>query len=386
MAVVLLVGAGLLMRSFIEIASVHIGIETSGVQTFNLSLPQTKYPTPASRAAFLQTLRERLAAHPGVEAAGAIFGMPLTGFNYVISMSTLDGRQITDNDEQMRRSLQIRIVTPEYFRAMGIPIRRGRAIEAGDHQSAPAVVVVNETAARLLWPDADPIGHDFTLGTRMGQGGINAGGVVVGLAGDVHDSGPAQPVRPAVYLSHAQFPVSFFTVVLKARGEPSALVAPSRQLLAQLDAELPMFQVRTADQLAVNVVAQPRLYLMLLGLFAAAAVLLSAIGIYGVLAHSVTARTREIGIRLALGAPRGQVIATVVAQAGGLAVAGLGIGLLGAAAAGRLIRGQLYGVSPIDALTYLSVAGALAVVALLASWLPARRAASVDPIAALRSE
>jgi putative ABC transport system permease protein len=125
---------------------------------------------------------------------------------------------------------------------------------------------------------------------------------------------------------------------------------------------------------------------MLLGLFAAAAVLLSAIGIYGVLAHSVTARTREIGIRLALGAPRGQVIATVVAQAGGLAVAGLGIGLLGAAAAGRLIRGQLYGVSPIDALTYLSVAGALAVVALLASWLPARRAASVDPIAALRSE
>jgi putative ABC transport system permease protein len=386
MAVVLLVGAGLLMRSFARIASVDLGFTTSSVQTFNISLPQTKYPTPASRAAFLEALQERLAGQPNVETAAAIFGMPLTGFNYIISMSTLDGRRITDDDEQTRRSLEVRIVTPGYFRAMGIPIRRGRAIENRDRLGAPPVVLVNETAARALWPDTDPLGHEFTLGTRMGQGGLDAGGTVVGVAGDVRDFGPTRPVRPAVYLSHAQFPVGFFTVVLKARRDPSALVAPSRALVAALDPELPMYQVRTADQLAANVVAQPRLYLTLLGLFAAAAVLLAAIGIYGVLAHSVSARTREIGIRLALGAPRAQVVGIVVAQAGALAVAGLMLGLLIAAGAGRFIRGQLFGVSPIDALTYVSVAGGLAVVALVACWLPARRAARVDPMAALRNE
>ena len=386
MAVVLLVGAGLLMRSFIGMASVDLGVSTVGVQTFNLSLPQPNYPTPASRAAFADTLLQRLGAQPGVAAAGAIFGMPLTDFNYVISMSTIDGRRITDDDEQMRRSLQVRVVTPGYFRAMGIPIRRGRAIGAGDTQGAPPAVLVNETAARALWPDADPLGHEFTLGTRMSQGGAAAGGTVVGVAADVRDFGPTRPARPAVYLSHAQFPVSFFTVVMKTSGEPSALIAPSRTIVAELDAALPMFQVRTVDQLAANVVAQPRLYLMLLGLFAAAAVLLAAIGIYGVLAHSVTARTREIGIRLALGAPRGQVVGMVVAQASVLALAGLAVGLLLAAGAGRFIRGQLFGVSPIDTVTYASVAAALALVALAASWRPARRAASVDPITALRSD
>ncbi len=386
LAVVLLVGAGLLMRSFVRLAAVDLGFKTDRVQAFNVSLPTPGYPTPASRAAFMETLMAQLGARPQVEAAGAVFGLPLTDFGYVISMSTLDGRQITDSDEQNKRSLQVRIVTPEYFHAMGIPLRRGRAIEAGDRLGAPAAILVNETAAERLWPGADPLGHNFTLGTRMGQGGERAGGTVVGVVGDARDFGPARPVRPTVFLSHSQFPMSFFSVTVKSRPDAPAVVEMARGIVAAIDANLPIFQVRTMDQLASNVVAQPRLYLMLIGLFAAAAVLLAAIGIYGVLAHNVSQRTREIGIRLALGAPRGQVVRRVVVQASALACAGLVLGLVLAAATGRYIQGLLFGVQPIDSLTYLAVAAGLLLTALVASWLPARRAARVDPIVALRAD
>ncbi len=386
LAVVLLVGAGLLMRSFLRMAAVDLGFTTDRVQKVDVSLPTPAYPTPASRAAFMEALLAQLGAQPQVEAAGAVFGLPLTDFGYGISMSSLDGRPITDVDEQNKRSLQVRIVTPDYFRAMGIPIRRGRALQGGDRLGAPLAILVNETAAERLWPGADPIGHTFTLGTRMEQGGERAGGTVVGVAGDVRDFGPARPIRPTVYLSHSQFPMGFFSVVLKARRDAPSLVEPARAIVAGMDANLPIFRVRTLDQLASNVVAQPRLYLMLLGLFAAAAVLLAAIGIYGVLAHSVSQRTREIGIRLALGAPRGQVVGRVVLQASLLACAGLVLGLGLAAGTGRFIQRLLFGVQPVDILTYIAVAAGVLVTALVASWLPARRAARVDPIVALRAD
>jgi predicted permease len=329
---------------------------------------------------------ERLRTQPDVEAAAAIFGMPLTNFNYVISMSTIDSQRITDDAEQNRRSLEVRVVTPEYFRAMGIPVRRGRALTAADRLGVDPSVLVNETAARLLWPGADPIGHAFTLGTRMGQGGLPAGGTVVGVAGDVYDFGPQRRVRPAVYLSHAQFPVSFMTVVIKARRDAGAVVKPARAELDEIDPNLPMFQMRSAEQLAANAVAQPRLYLLLMGMFASAAVLLAAIGIYGVLAHTVSQRTREIGIRLALGASRALVVRQIVGQAGRLAAIGLAIGILLSMATGRFIRELLFGIEPVDVVTYALVAVGLGVIAVAASLLPARRASRVDPIVALRSE
>ena len=384
MAVVLLVGAGLLMRSFIGMTSVELGFSADRVQTFNLSLPQPKYPTPVSRAAFAEALMSRLAGLPQTESAGVIFGLPLTNFAYTISMSTIDGRKIDNDEEQTQKSLQVRIVTPDYFKAMGIPIRRGRGIQDSDRLGGEYSVVINETAAARLWPDQDPLGHQFTLGTRMGQGGASAGGTVVGVAGDVHDFGPVPKVRPTVYMSHAQFPVSFFSVVIKTRGEPSTAIEPARAIVAAMDPDLPMFQVRTMERLAGASVAQPRLYLLLLAMFAAAAMLLSAIGIYGVLSHTVSQRTREIGIRLALGAARGQVVRSVVGHATLLALSGLGVGLLIAAATGRFIQGLLFGVQPIDTLTYVSVASSLALVALIASWIPARRASRVDPVVALR--
>ena len=253
-------------------------------------------------------------------------------------MSTLDGRRLND-DEQDARSLQIRVVTPDYFRSMAIPIVRGRALTAADRAGAAPAVVVNETAAARIWPNENPLGHEFTLGTRLGQGEASAGGTVVGVARDVHDFGPAQAVRPTVYLAHAQFPMGFVTITVRTHGEPSALAEPLRSVLGELDPDVPMFRVRTMEQIAGDAVAQPRVYVLLLGMFAGTAVLLAALGIYGVLMHAVTQRTREIGIRLALGAGRGQVVRMVVWHASVLAGVGLAIGLALAFGASRLISG-----------------------------------------------
>jgi predicted permease len=384
LAVVLLVGAGLLMRSFFRLTSVDLGFDARRVQTFNVSMPDVAYQQPAERAEFVSTLISELARRPDVEAAGAIFGLPLTNFRYVISMSTLDGRTL-DDDEQMRRSLQVRVITPDYFRTLGIEVVQGRQLTENDRLGAPLSIVINETAAARLWPGKSPLGHQFTLGTRLGQGGVNAGGTVVGVVRDVHDYGPAVAVRPAVYLSHAQFPVSFVTVTVRGRNG-IVPIEPVRALVAQQDPHLPIYRVRTMEQLQSDAVAQPRVYLTLLGLFAIAAVILASIGIYGVLMHAVAQRTREIGIRLALGAGRAEVVSMVVRQAASLALAGLVIGLGLAGLASGTLRTVLFGVQPTDVATYAAVAVGLFAVALLASYLPARRASRIDPVTALRYE
>jgi predicted permease len=385
LAVVLLVGAGLLMRSFLRMASVELGVVTDRVQTFSISLPEARYATPSARATFVQTMTERLATQPQVETAAAVFGLPLTNFGYGITVSTVDGRRLSDA-EQDARTLQVRIVTPDYFRALGIAVERGRAFTDADRLGAPSVTILNQSAARRLWPESDPMGRHFTLGTRMGQGGESAGGTVVGVVADVREWGPARPTRPTVFLAHAQFPIDFVSVVMKSRGQADATIEPARALLRELDPNLPPFRIRSMDQFAANAVARPRLYLLLIAMFAAAAMLLAAVGIYGVLMHAVTQRTREIGIRLALGARRAEVVGMVVRQAAVLAATGLTIGLLLALGSGRYVRSLLFEVETTDRLTYLAVAGLLLCVALVASYLPARRAARIDPIRAMRFE
>jgi predicted permease len=385
LAVVLLVGAGLLMRSFLQLASVELGFDTARVQTFSLTLPEAQYATPPARAAFVDTLVEQLAARPEVEAAAAVFGLPLTNFGYGITTSTIDGRRLTD-DEQDARSLQIRVVTPDYFRALAIPIVRGRTFTPADRLGAESVAIVNQAAAALLWPDADPLGHHFTVGTRLGQNGVNVGGTVIGLVPDLREWGPARPLRPTIFVAHAQFPMDFVSIVMKSRSDAAATIAPARAILAGLDPNLPMFRVRSMDQFAANVVARPRLYLLLLGLFAAVAVLLAAIGIYGVLMHAVAQRTREIGIRLALGARRSEVVRMVVRQAALLAVAGLAAGLALALGTARYIQALLFRVQPNDTVTYVMVTAGLLAIAVVASYLPARRASRIDPMRALRYE
>ncbi len=384
LSVVLLVAAGLLMRSFLGLTAVDLGFDASRVQTFNLSLPSTGYATPAARASRVEALVSEVATRPDVEAAAAIFGLPLSNFGYTISTSTIDGRTL-DDDEQMRRMMQVRVVTPDYFRVMGIPLHEGRPFGPTDGGGTPPVIIVNWTAARILWPDQPPLGRSMTLGTRLGQDGVPAGGTVVGVVGDVRERGPGAPLRPSVYLAHAQFPVGFVSVTVKTRGAPTQLIDPLRRLVASQDASLPLFQIRTMEQLAAEAVAQPRLFLVLLGIFAAAAVLLAAIGIYGVIAHAVSQRTREIGLRIALGAGRGDVLRMVIGQTMSLAALGLALGFLLGAGAGRLMRGLLFGVPPFDPMTFAAAGAGFVVVALLASAYPAIRAARVDPADALRA-
>ena len=384
LAVVLLVGAGLLARSFDRLRAVDLGFATDGIQTFTISLPEARYAQPEQRAAFVNRLVEGLAGRPDVEAAAAIFGLPLSNFRYTISTSTIDGRRLTD-EEQTRHSLQVRVVTPDVFAAMTIPLTRGRAFSTGDVRGTEPVVILSESAAARLWPDGDPIGRHLELGTTLGQG-LRAGGVVVGLAADVHSLGPSVPIRPTIYLAHAQFPVSTVSVVLRTSGEAAALIAPAASALRDLDPDVPMFRVRSMEQLVAASVAEPRLYTVLIACFATTALLLAAIGLYGVLSFAVGQRTREIGIRMALGAGRGHVLRMVMWQAARLASIGIIAGLAVAAVASRALRAQLFEVTPTDLATYLIVSGALLAVSLLASSLPAIRAARVDPLRAIRHD
>ncbi len=386
LAVILLVGAGLLTKSFSKLLQVDLGFNVAGVQTFSLTLPETRYQTPPQRAAFIESFLSKIAAHPNVQSAGAIFGLPLTNFGYGISVSIRDGVTLPDA-EQDRLSVQVRVVTPDYFRAMGIRLTRGRSFEPSDRLGTQTVAIVNESAAKRLWPDQDPLGHQVGLGTRMGQDGERAGGTIVGIAADSRDRGPAFAPPPTLYIPRAQFPVDSLAIVAKsAQGEPSALIEPLRAALRDLDPDVPMFRVRSMEQIASSAVAQPRLNTILIGAFAGSAMLLAAIGLYGVLSYAVGQRTREIGIRLALGANRGEVLRMVMSQATKLAVAGVVAGLGAALLATRVLQAQLFEVTSTDAATYVLVAAALLLVSLIASWVPARRAARTNPIAALRHD
>jgi len=383
LAVILLIGAGLLVRSFSRLLAVDPGFAIDHIQTFTITLPGTRYISPPQRASFVEDLVSRIGQRPDVVAAGAAFGLPFEGFDYGISTRTVDGRQLTD-DEHDRLTFEVRLVTPDYFRLMGMSLLRGRGVMATDRLGTEHVAILSESAAKMMWPDRDPLGHHFTLGTRMGQGGVNAGGTVVGIARDIHDLQPGRPPRPTVYLPYAQFPVDYVAIAVRARGEPSRLIEPMRKLLADLDSNIPMFQVRTMEQLGAEALSKPRLYTMLLSAFAIVAVFLSALGLYGMLTHLVSQRTREIAVRIALGAERRAVVGLVVGRAGWLAACGVAIGCAVAVMASRFLRGMLFSVSATDAPTYACVAVGAFAIAILASWLPARRAARIQPVTALR--
>lgn len=385
LSVLLLVGAGLLIKSFVRLEQVPLGFEPRGVLTFGLSLPQARYPRPSDAATFYESLIFELDSLPDVAAAGATSIVPLGGDDFEISVMSLDGAPIPDSDQ---RSPQIRLVTPDAFRALGIRLVRGRSFGSADRGGQPRVAIVNERAARMLWPSADALGHRLEIGTKFGLGGERGGGEVVGIVADVHDEALGVPPQPTIYLSHAQFPVSDLSIVLRARDgvDPLRLVPVVRSVVNRLDAQLPLSNVESMTDLASDSVAQPRFVTLLLASFAFIALVLAVVGVYGVMTYLVGQRTREFGIRIALGASRRAVVASTLARVIRPLVFGLGAGVVAALALTRTMERLLFDVRPNDPLTLISVPLVLAAVALVAAYVPARRARNVDPVIALRSD
>jgi putative ABC transport system permease protein len=382
LAVMLLVGAGLLLRSYQRLNAVDPGFAADHVLTFSVALPEAKYPTHVAVRQFIAGLVDQLNTTPGVESAAAVFGLPLADDFSASSSFTKPG----ETDSANSPSLGMRIITADYFTTLKIPLRSGRFFDARDDDAGNEVVIINQEAARRYWPDQNPIGQQLHLGVRLTRGVRSGQKTIVGVVGDVKYGGLDGSTPPEVYLPHAQHPVDGLTIAVRTTGDPLSFLVQARVALASMDRELPMADIRTMTDIIGRSIAERRFVMLLLVAFASVAVLLAAIGVYGVLAYVVSQRTQEIGVRLAIGAAPADVVRLFVGEGAVLTAVGLACGLVGALAAHRAMTSLLFGVTATDPSTFAAVAGALAFVALGASYVPARRAARVDPMAALRTE
>jgi putative ABC transport system permease protein len=325
----------------------------------------------------------RLESVPGVRAAGAVLSLPLSGRSVILSFE-VGGRAPVPPSQQP--AMQVRVATPEYFQTIGIPLRRGRLFDDRDRQGSTPVVLLTERAVRQFFPNEEPIGKKITLGWGRGPGRPRAGGEVVGIMGDVKDAGLDEPDPPQIYLPYLQWPVQSMSVVVKTAVPAGSIMGAVRREVHAVDPNIPVSNVRTLEQIVSQSISQPRFYMTLLAVFAGVALVLAAIGIFGVLSYAVAQRTREIGIRMALGAQAGSVLGLVVRQAMVLAVSGVAAGMIATWWLSGLLATLLFEVTPRDPVTYAAVAATLAAVALIAAYVPARRATRVDPIVALRAE
>jgi putative ABC transport system permease protein len=380
-AIVLLAGAGLLIRSFVRLAAVDPGFKPDRVLAFDLALPHGSYAEDARQVAFFKTLLANLQSTAGVSAAGATLALPLSGTNIIFSFS-VTGRPPVPVAQQP--TIQVRIASADYFRAVGIPLDRGRFFNDGDRAGSTPVALISESAVREHFPGEDPLGKQIVLGWRRESGLVS--GEVVGVVADVKEAGLAEPDAPQIYLLHEQWPLPFMTVVLKTNVSPLSIADAARSAVHDLDPALPVTNIRTLDQVVSRSIAQPRFYMLLLTAFAAVALILAAVGIFGVLSYAVAQRAREIGIRMALGAGQRSVVVLVVRQAMTLSAAGVLVGLAGTYYLTRALSTLLFATSRVDAAALAGAAGVLLLVALAASYIPARRATRVDPVVALRSE
>jgi putative ABC transport system permease protein len=382
LSLTLLVGAGLLIRSVAKLQGVSPGFDARNVLTFRLALPTVKYPSDTSQILFVDQAMQRLKALPGVRAAGATSVLPFGG-GWSTSSFIIEGLTIPPGQNGPWGDM--RIVTPRYFASMHIPLKLGRGITDQDRQNTLPVVVIDEVFAKKYFENSDPIGKRITFGSRRGQGD-STWITIVGVVGHAaHEGLDAEP-RIQYYFPHAQFGSSGVAVTVNTEGNPLALLAPARNAVHAVDPNLPLANPQTMESLVESSVGQRKLSMILLGLFSGIALLLASIGIYGVMSYSVAQRTRELGIRMALGAARPRVLALVVGQGMTLAVLGVTIGLGASFALTRFLTTQLYGVKPTDPATFVMVAGVLSGVALLATLVPAMRATRVDPVVALRDE
>jgi putative ABC transport system permease protein len=376
LAVVLVTGAMLVVQSFWRLRGVDPGFRPERLVTARVDPLPAKVGDDARARAFYQGVLERAAQAPGVEAAGASSQLPVRGASGKMAFRV-------DGAEQDPGNLPMgfyEVVTPDYLRTMGVSLKRGRGFTGADRDGAPPVALVNEAMARRFWPGQDPVGK------RVGYPWPSDWMTVVGVVADVANDGLGKTPEPAIYRPFAQAPAQSMRVAVRGAADPAVLTAGLRAAVAGVDPDAPLSEVQTMEARVSASVAQPRFTAVLLLSFALVALALGAVGVYGVIAYAVSRRTREIGVRMALGAHGGDVLRMVVRQGAVLAAAGIAVGLVGAFAATRALRGMLYGIAPLDPATFVAVPLALAAVALLASYLPARRAARVDPMVALRSE
>jgi putative ABC transport system permease protein len=377
LALVLLSGAGLLMRSFYHLQSMDPGFDPHEVLTFRTNLPDAKYKSDEMQAAFYQRALARIRTMPGVTAAGAAQIFPLAGDDYILSFEQLGKPPVPVGNQP---SAAYYAATPGYFGALKIPITRGRDFTEHDNAAAPPVAIISESLARQFYANENPLGQRI----RMGNGSKPA--EIVGIAGDVRDQELEDKGRPAVYEPAAQIPFNAMYFGIRTAGDPASLIASVRTAIHELDAELPVDGMGTVDALVSTSLSQRRFAMLLMAIFAGLALVLAMVGIYGVISYSVTQATQEIGIRMALGARRGDVLGMVFGYAGVLIAAGLAIGVGAALGTGRYLASQLFEVKPSDPATYAAVAGILLATGLVACAIPALRAMRVDPLVALRNE
>ncbi len=382
LAFLLLMGAGLMLRTFANLRAVSPGFNPRNVLTVQVTLTEARYPNPAQRKAFFDKLLTAVRAMPGVEFVGGTTTLPFYyGFSSPVKM-TVKKRPSLLADQSL--SVPVSHVTADYFSAMQVPLRAGRFFTAEDRPgSFPVAIVSQEFASRFL-AGADPVGEHLTFppATNLPQQQFT----VIGVVGDVRYIGLDRQPVPVVFTSTDQFPASALTLAVRTKIAPESLIAAIRREVQNLDQEQPIYHVATMEQRLSDSVGPQRFDASLLALFAAVAVSLAAIGIYGVMSYWVTQRTHEIGVRVALGAQRQQVLRLVLARATWITIGGLTVGVVGAFVLARSLSGLLFGVRPIDPLTFLAASAALAGIAFVASWQPARRAAGVDPMVALRYE
>ena len=378
LSLVLLIGAGLMLRSFASLQAVDPGFDPDGVLTGRVQLAGQRFRASSAATAFFEQLLDRVEKVPGVESAGAINWLPFGGDGSATSY-WIEGRPVPSPGTEF--VADVRGVDPRYFRTMRIRVKRGDPFDARANTESPKQVVVNEAFVRVHFPTSNPIGEHVVM-----PWGDTLRGEIVGVVSDTKHAGLDSAARPMIYWAMKQFPTNFMTLVVRTNGDPMRLAPAIAREVRALDANQPFADPKPLDAYLSQSVAQRRFSMTLLGVFSALALVLAALGIYGVLAYSVAQRTREIGVRMALGARDSTVAGMVVREALGVVLVGLVVGVAGALALTRVLATLLYDISPTDPLTFIGVTLALGAVAVTASYFPARRAARVDPIVALRQE
>jgi putative ABC transport system permease protein len=381
LALVLLASAGLLVESFLRLQKVPAGFDPSNVTTARVALPETNYGKPQQAGDFYKKLLDRLAALPGVQSVAAAWWIPLSGSEIGFNVD-VEERPMAAGQQPIA---EVNVVTPDYFRTVHVPIRRGRAFTDRDDRNATPVAIITEGFAKQFFPGEDPIGKRI-----IPNGSVDSGKPpvreIVGVVADMHLISLRLPPKPQIYVPHQQFAIQTMSIFVRSQMVEAALMGTLRRAVNEIDKDIPVYRVRTLPDYLSQSIAQPRLNAMLVGLFALIALLLAAAGIFGVMSYSVTQRTQEIGIRLALGAQRYDVLRLVVLQGMRFVGAGIVLGLIGAFICTRLLQSLLFGIGATDLRTMFAVTVILTAVAFIACLLPARRATLVDPVRALRAE